>query len=378
MKAVLFASLLVLYTSVLCFSQRRIMDQPNERARAAAHVLQTQYFSDENGTYPRAIDWTSAVTLEAVIHYMAVTKDLSYISQVDHFYSSQAAASLEHQQFDDMYWVSNSWLEAAKLLKFIRPDLSEKYLQRSRHFFSLAFTGGWDPSTCGGGQRWGPRNHYKNAITNELSISTAMNIFEYTNEPYYFDVAKLGVDWFLRDYKTDKSMFNQDGLINDGLTDQCTNNKQTTWTYNQGVILSGFTRLFKHTKDAKYLTLATDLLDSILKSYLIDPETNSLVEVCDPATRIACNQDQQIFKGITIRHVSYMLDIIRDTKTQVANIDSYIKFVKAGAEAVWTRARDPSSGKIANYWRGGDFSRLQMTTETHVAGLEALVAAASL
>ncbi len=43
-------------------------------------------------------------------------------------------------------------------------------------------------------------------------------------------------------------MIDAKSLINDGLTTNCANNGETTWTCNQGVILDGLTDLYKVTR----------------------------------------------------------------------------------------------------------------------------------
>ncbi len=48
-------------------------------------------------------------------------------------------------------------------------------------------------------------------------------------------------------------MINSSGLVNDGLAGDCRNNHQTTWTYNQGVILAGLAQLYLATGDVSLL-----------------------------------------------------------------------------------------------------------------------------
>ena len=80
-----------------------------------------------------------------------------------------------------------------------------------------------------GGVYWDLHNSYKNAITNELFLVLATDLYEITNESQYLDWAEREVDWFLH-----SGMINSRYLVNDGLNDDCYNNQQTTWTYNQG------------------------------------------------------------------------------------------------------------------------------------------------
>ena len=58
-------------------------------------------------------------------------------------------------------------------------------------------------------------------------------------------------------------MINDDLLVNDGLNaSTCGNNRDTTWTYNQGVLLGGLVALARATGDDTYLERARELADA--------------------------------------------------------------------------------------------------------------------
>lgn len=61
-------------------------------------------------------------------------------------------------------------------------------------------------------------------------------------------------------------MINSQNLINDGLTSQCTNNKDIVWTYNQGVVLGGLVKLFKATGNTKLLEAGKAIANAVLNS----------------------------------------------------------------------------------------------------------------
>ena len=52
-----------------------------------------------------------------------------------------------------------------------------------------------------------------------------------------------------------------------------------TWTYNQGIILSGLSGLFKFTGDDELIVIAQKLIDSVLASYLVPTESGVLWKV---------------------------------------------------------------------------------------------------
>lgn len=86
-------------------------------------------------------------------------------------------------------------------------------------------------------------------------------------------------------------MRNSGGLWNDGLTSSCTNNGQTTWTYNQGVIASGLGALAVATGNTALLDQAEITLDATIQSLT----TNDILkESCDDALSggSVCDADQ--------------------------------------------------------------------------------------
>jgi len=92
---------------------------------------------------------------------------------------------------------------------------------------------------------------------------------------------------------------NSQGLYNDGLTSSCTNNGQTTWTYNQIVVASGLAFLYAATgsTDQALLTAAQTSIDATFAHM----ETNNILrESCDEAVagNVVCDESQQIYKVI--------------------------------------------------------------------------------
>jgi hypothetical protein len=86
-------------------------------------------------------------------------------------------------------------------------------------------------------------------------------------------------------------MRNANGLWNDGLNDNCQNNGQETWIYNQGVIASGLGALYKATGDQALLTEAEITLDAAIAHKTVN---GILKESCDDVspTGSQCNKDQ--------------------------------------------------------------------------------------
>jgi len=152
-----------------------------------------------------------------------------------------------------------------------------------------------------------------------------------------------------------------------------------TWTYNQGIVLSGLSGLYKYTGDEEVVIRAQELIDSVLASYLVPTSSGILVESCDPFR--TCNQDQWTFKGIFFQHLGYFLQDITELEelsisTRKSLVEKYSTFIQVNACAVWDVARQ-KDGTIGNWWDGppGEDIRRQVSAETHGSGIGAVLCA---
>lgn len=91
-------------------------------------------------------------------------------------------------------------------------------------------------------------------------------------------------------------MINSKNLINDGLTNDCKNNGQNPWSYNQGVVLHGLVNMYKIKNNKMYLDEAENIAKAVLdKTNKLVTENNILHESCDNGD---CGADGTQFKGI--------------------------------------------------------------------------------
>jgi predicted alpha-1,6-mannanase (GH76 family) len=153
----------------------------------------------------------------------------------------------------------------------------------------------WDDQ-CGGGLWWDHARTYKNAITNELLIYAATQIYESTRDDRYRNWAVKGWNWFKV-----SGMIGTSGLVNDGLDLQCKNNGRPTFTYNQGVLIGGLDALTIATGDDIYRLTALKL--AIASETRLSLRTGTLAE----PTRLL-NTDELIFKGIFAYHLGHLID----------------------------------------------------------------------
>jgi predicted alpha-1,6-mannanase (GH76 family) len=257
--------------------------------------------------------WNSANAITALVDYMAVTGDRSYLEPVvaNTFtrapgthrpvyarrmspawpffrFSRGAYEGFTNAFYDDEGWWALAWLDAFDLTG------EEKYLAAANDIF-LDMAAGWD-DYWGGGIYWGkcdggpdrtgasavPRGWavgYKNAIANELFIAAAAGLgLRYRGrpagpglagpaQPDYLDWARRGWAWFNSAPPAGVAMINAGGLVNDSPNQHGVNdNSQSVWSYNQGVILSGLRELAELSGDQAYLGSAEQIADAFIKN----------------------------------------------------------------------------------------------------------------
>jgi len=164
---------------------------------------------------------------------------------------------------------------------------------------------------------------------------------------------------------SNSGMRNSAGLWNDGLTDSCTNNGQETWTYNQGVIASGLGALYSATGNSSLLTQAEITLDATVVNKV---QGDILRESCDDAASggSVCDADQQLFKGLWMKHVQYYLDSAADA----SRIAKYAGFLHAQSSAVYHYGTD-ADDDVGSVWYAPNQGGSVFTPKTSASGLAA-------
>ncbi|HEX4714375.1 MAG TPA: glycoside hydrolase family 76 protein, partial [Ktedonobacteraceae bacterium] len=303
----------------------------NYRADADASAAALQgWYNSSNGLFNNVGWWNSANALGALIDYSALTRTSTYTNDISTTYAQNASGKFLNNYYDDEGWWALTWVKAYDLTG------NTTYLNAAKTIFS-DMAGGWD-NTCNGGVWWSKSKTYKNAIPNELFLALAAKLHQRTpgdsGTGSYLDWANKEWSWF-----SASGMINSSNLINDGLTSSCQNNGQTTWTYNQGVILGGLTDLSKMSGNTTYLSKAESIANAAITT-LIDPN-GVLQEPCEPAN--TCNGDSAQFKGILMRNLIYLY--------QSGNNATDATFLQHNADSLWNNDRN-SSNQLGLRWSG--------------------------
>jgi predicted alpha-1,6-mannanase (GH76 family) len=272
------------------------------RGEAGLDRILRCHYSNATGVFSGEGFWQSANSLEMLSNYIQAGNMAEYIP-----YLRQSLAKtpmLVDHCYDDWQWWLHAWVHAYTV------DPDPRYLKRAADIFE-AVAQQWS-DVCGGGLIWCPKTTYKNAITNELFLVSSMLLHPHANAlgrptHYYLDWAEKEWKWFAQ-----SGMLNSESLINDGLDDNCRNNNQTTWTYNQGVLLTGLAMLANVTGDLSLVALGMKIFTAVTER-LVDGE-GVLTEPCGAT----CGADGHLFKGIFVRHLRYFASLTHNASFAAA------------------------------------------------------------
>uniref|UniRef100_A0A914XTJ0 Glycoside hydrolase family 76 protein n=1 Tax=Plectus sambesii TaxID=2011161 RepID=A0A914XTJ0_9BILA len=310
----------------------------NQRAAALVTTLNTNWYSSDlrqwtklNGD-PLGV-WHTWNGLEAMIDYSNYSGDSNFDKMSFDVAGNFVLLAQAMSYYDD----DALWAGIA-LVKAYRKSPSVFYITGAKGVFD-ELVGYWD-SKCNGGVWWSHEKTYKNAITNELFLMLAIDLYEETGDVNYYNWAIREYNWFLA-----SGMLNSDNLINDGLTDQCVTNNGTTWTYNQGVILGGLAGLARINPGnaSTYLNLA----DKIVRAVAAHLTMNSSEGKAILKESVVDGEDGEQFKGIFMRYLAQLIAVTTDASRKAA----YAQLILDSADYVWNNAKN-NQNEVSAVWIG--------------------------
>jgi predicted alpha-1,6-mannanase (GH76 family) len=318
----------VLWSSAISGSAATNAVDYRAQSLESARVLQEWY--NDRGLWDTTGWWNAANCLEAIAHVVELTNGEQYLDVFAKTFDRNRGENFLNEFYDDEGWWALVWIRAFDLTGEVR------YLDMAKVIFADMLTG-WDEH-CGGGSWWKKDRKYKNAISNELFLLTAIRLHQRTpgdrGPGSYLDWAQREWAWFKQ-----SGMINAENLVNDGLNDQCQNNRQTTWTYNQGVIIGGLVEMYRTTGDTNFLAQAIAIGDAAITTLV--GNTGILQEPNE--RRGLRGADGPQFKGIFIRHLEELYE--------TTGFPRYREFLVRNAESVWQNNRD-AAGRFGGRWRG--------------------------
>ena len=380
------------------------LGNPYQAMLDAVSVMQTQYFT--GSTWPSAIDWTRAVIntqLSAADSAIVWSNESptslidKYFSQTKAFYNGEDYVAVEGEAYDDMQWVVLEWLEAIKFVnlytsqnpKAATAAMDQQSITNSAHranqFWHLA-SQGWNTTLCGGGMLWNPRlTPYKNAITNELYVSSSVGMYLYfpgdstanppvqPHDPKFLSAAIDAYKWLKSSNMTNAKGLYVDGFHISGWTSpnntgsgKCDQRDESVYTYNQGVLLSGLRGLWEATGTTSYLDDGHALIKNVIAATgwpatsggaWAGMGTNGILQDTCDATQ-SCSQDSQTFKGIFFHHIAIFCEpfsmaqdegsLVKASAQDAPNCGPYADWIRHNAEAAYSTRN--STGDFGMYW----------------------------
>jgi predicted alpha-1,6-mannanase (GH76 family) len=297
-------------------------------------VLQ-QWYNRSVGVYDTTGWWQSANALDSIITYTRKSGDSQYAWVINNSFTQAGPTqnipkgTFLTGSYDDEGWWALAWLNAYDYTK------QQSYLNMAITIFN-DIAKSWD-NTCNGGVWWSDKKTYKNAVTNELFFQIAIMLYVRTNDQQWLTWATNEWSWF-----ENSGMINKQWLINDGLNIQssgCTNNGQTTWTYNQGVILGALADYAAVTKNSSLLTIANNIANATI-TYLTS--NGVLQETCEKSKN--CDDNQLQFKGIFLRNLYYL-------SQNGGNTGLISPFITRNTDSIWNSDRS-GTANLGLYWTG--------------------------
>ena len=329
-----------------------VADPEVQHAALAVQTLQAWYDLD-TGLYKTTGWWNSANAITALADYASVaqSRDYDFVFSNTLSLAQKTSPGFINRYYDDEGWWALAWIDAYSITR------DKRYLDAAKFIFT-DMTYGWD-STCSGGIWWSKDRNYKNAIANELFLSVAAELTNATSDAHE---RSAYLDWATREWKwfSHSGMINRDHLVNDGLTASCENNRKTTWTYNQGVILGGLAALHQANHDPATQTEARAIAAAAI-AHLTDA-LGILHDTCEPK----CGADGTQFKGIFVRNLRALNAV--DPQPQ------YNSFVRTNADSIWSQVHPPDY-HLGEVWTA-PFAAADASTQS--SAIDALVAAAQM
>lgn len=248
--------------------------------------------------------WEDGIALETFTNFIAfVGNNTRYQdvikSSVRELYSLLEAYG-PYPSFDDMAWYALSYVRIYEVFGW------DEFLKSSIEVDDWLWKTSWDKtSNCSGGMWFDYDFRQKVSITNLECIVVAGKLFRATKNVKYLGHMKKIWNWVIENGIIDNTTY----LVHDGALNNCTGNNFFGPTYLGGTLIGGLVEFYKIYKKESYLDLANKIAQAEIRNST-NIFTGTLTEWCEPN----CNDDEKMFKGIFVRNLRYLMDVIKDPK----------------------------------------------------------------
>ncbi|GAB6008663.1 glycoside hydrolase family 76 protein [Dysgonomonas reticulitermitis] len=225
--------------------------------------------------------------------------------------------------YDDNGLVGIDYIDAYKVTK------KQQYLDKAKEVMTF-IQSGWS-NDFGGGTSWleGIRDQ-KPACSNGKATVLALKLYEACGENEYLDYGIKSYNWMMSTLKDDSLHIIWNSLLT--TTKEGSGVQKHAYTYNTGTMIQSATRLYKITKDEKYLNDAEILAEGSYNFYVKRSEDE-----------IPYISDLPWFILVLFRGYHELYDVNQDPK--------YVNGIIGCADWAWEHARD-GERLVYNDWTG--------------------------
>lgn len=249
--------------------------------RETLEVIERDHSMDAPGAYyedhrKRDVSYTWGISMLLLAYSRAAEVDSEYIPclerliehQNKYWVVSDGIGGYDHlphpKQTVERYYDDNAWVAMA-LVEAYKVTGKDKYLQQAKKTIQFSLSGR-DES---GGIWWreDPKETF-NTCSVAPTAFACLSYYEVTNEKYYLKTAVDLMKWLDRNLKDDDSLY-MDNITPSGRIER------TKWTYNSGMPLQNYVKLYNLTGRKSYLEKAKKIAQAA-EDYWYDPDTGAL------------------------------------------------------------------------------------------------------
>ncbi|UJR80492.1 glycoside hydrolase family 76 protein [Sandaracinus amylolyticus] len=292
--------------------------------RGDAQYLRAQVPGDTLSAY-----WVYAQAFDALLDGVERTDGRRYRGLVASFALGQSRRGWSSDYYDDENWMALALIRAFDLTG------DRGYLDRAQQLFG-DIEAAWDTTCCGanpGGIWWDRAHTQKATASNGGPVITAVRLHARTGDAQYLAFARMAYAYW-REHMVDPETGQVwDHVAPDGAI--------TRWkfTYNEGVMIGAALALLEATGETRYLDDARTFARFMREHETVTTDLGPVLSDGDDAS---CRGDCQQFKGIGHRYLDALQTVDPD--------DAIAALLRASADSLWTRARDPETGHFGTDW----------------------------
>jgi predicted alpha-1,6-mannanase (GH76 family) len=276
--------------------------------------------------------WTYAQAFDAVLDGAQRSGGQRYAGLIRAFYDGRDERGWLVDYYDDESWMTLALIRAYDLTG------DRLYLDQAETIFA-DIMGGWDTTCCGehlGGIWWNKQQAQKATASNAGPVIAGVRLTERTDDEQYQTFARQVYDFWM------EHMVNQETFaIYDHFSPPDGQRFPGNLTYNHGLMVGAALELHAATGEAHFLEEAHGFAHYLAtvptKPSDVGPLLNDFGDTCDG--------DCPAWKGIGYR---YLAMAYRQDTTRA----EYRDVLVAGAEGIWTLARNEDTDFFSANWAG--------------------------